>query len=870
MKLDWHSKSTTDVLNELRTSEHGLEKHEAKKRLELYGPNKLPDSKKISYFRILIDQFKNALVIILIIAVIISFFLNEYIDASVILLIVVINTFIGFWQELKAEQAIESLRKVNPTKSLVLRDNKQHLIDSIDIVPGDILILNSGDKVGADARLLEVAELKVNESILTGEFIGEEKFTEIIEASTVVADRKNMVFSATTVESGRGKAVVVSTGEETEVGKIATLVNTEKKDLTPLQKRLNQFTSYITKITLIVIIPIIILSYFRGESWIHIFELSISLAVSAVPEGLAVIVTIALALGIKRMFKNNVLIRKLPVVEVLGSTDIICTDKTGTITTNQMTANEFYMFNKVVDLADTSKLTRLELEEMKDIFKLFILSSDADAEGGDPTEIGLIKKAHELGLDSKVMREKNKRISEIPFSSEYKYMATSISDIGMLVKGAPEKVIELCGFVRVGSKIEKLTADKKEKILKINAQIASEGGRVLALAIKKEKQEKVKHEHLKDFIFEGLVSLIDPPRIEVAAAIKDFYAAGIRVIVITGDNELTAQAIAKKVGIKTDGALTGYDLDKLDEKELCEKVEKVSIYARVNSEHKLKILKALQKNGHIVAMGGDGVNDSPAIKKSDIGFSVGSGTELAKEVSDMILLDDNFATLPNAIREGRIIFQNIRNFLKLLLSSNFDEILLITTSIIVGAPLALVPIQILWINLLTDGLPALALAVDGENEDVMKKHPNSDKDALFKGLLQFIAITGIIAFIMAFALFSAVYPWWNDEFKPDGLLDKARTMVFAASVCFDLVLVFICRTKYFAFGKYAWNNVKLLGAVIISFVLLAFAIYVPLLNEIFSTVALSLQEIIVVGIFVFVATSLLEIFKLVYYRNKEF
>lgn len=870
MKLDWHSKSPEDVINELKTSEHGLDKPEAKKRFELYGPNKLPDSKKINYLTIFIDQFKNVLIVILIIAVTISFLLGEYIDGFVVLLIIIINTVIGFWQEVNAEKAIEALKKVNPSKSLILREGKQHLLDSENLVPGDIMILNAGDKVGADARLIEVAEFRVNESILTGEFIGEEKFIEIIKPETVVADRKNMVFSGTTVETGRAKAVVVTTGEETEIGKIAELVNTEKKQLTPLQKRLNQLTSYITRLTLIVIVPIILLSIIRGEELFYIFELSTSLAVSAVPEGLAVIVTIALALGVKRMLEKNVLVRKLPVVEVLGSADIICTDKTGTITTNQMTASEFYTYEAAIDLSDLQKLKKDKLEEIKEVFKLFILSSDADSQGGDPTEIGLIKKADELGLDAENVRKENKRISEIPFSSEYKYMATSIKEIGIVAKGAPEEILELCDSVRIGKKIEKLTKASKEKILKENSKIASQGGRVLALATKPDKHEKIKHENLRGMIFEGLVSLIDPPRKEVAQAIEDFYCAGIRVIVITGDNELTAQAVAKKVGIKTEGALTGYDMDKLDEKELREKVEEVSIYARVNSEHKLKILKALQSNGHIVAMGGDGVNDTPAIKKADIGFSVGTGTELAKEVSDMILIDDNFANLPAAIREGRVIFQNIRNFLKLLLSSNFDEILLIATSVIVGAPVALVPIQILWINLLSDGLPALALAVDKEKEDVMKKHPNSDSDSLFKGLIQFILIAGFIAFVMAFALFSVVYPWWNDTFKPDYQLDKARTMVFASSVIFELILVFICRTKHFAFGKFAWTNLKLVGAVALSFLLLVLAIYIPFLNKIFNTVALSMQEVLVVACFVTVASALLEIFKLVYYRRKEF
>lgn len=897
MEQNWHSLTYKEVIKNLNSDmKHGLTADRIEVLSRKYGLNKLPEAEKTNMYTILLRQFFSPLILILLVAGIVTFVLHEYVDSVVIFIVVIVNSIIGFTQELKAERAIESLKEHEILRSYVIRDGVQKIVDADDLVPGDIVLIKAGDKVPADLRLIETINLRIDESILTGESISSRKQTKKLEDKIAIGDRTNIAYSRTIVTQGKGYGIVVETGANSQIGQISELVHKSKIPPTPLQKKLKHLALILGVISIVIMIPIIILGVIENMDMLQIFELAVSLAVSAVPEGLPAIITISLAFGVKRMLKVNALIRRLPVVEVLGSTDVICTDKTGTLTTNEMVVTEVYLMNSFYRFYGNGYETNGEIYSMdidnawdktafqmksenfvqknikKDInLENFLIAgtlcNDATVNIGDPTEKAIVVAAAKKGINVETLRETHTRVNEIPFSSENMYMVTVNKGVGKILKGASEKVLNLCNDVIDENGERKILSTKdKEEILDLNSSMAERGLRVLAIAMSNDVSDL----NEKDYSFLGLVGMFDPPRKEVKEAIEASYNAGIRVVMITGDHALTAKSIAEQVGIDSNSVITGLEIDDMNENTLRKKVEECSIFARVTSEHKLKILSALQMNNHVVGMGGDGVNDAPAVKRADIGFSVGDGTELTKEVSDMILMDNNFATLPKAIKEGRVIYQNIRNFLKLLLSANFDEIFAILFSLILQIPVIFIPIHILWINLLTDGPPAIAMSLDKPQDDIMQMKPRDRDKSILSGIFPFIIFAGVLGCLVGFVIFSINYPWWDRQFNDPILLSLARTAVFVETVMFELVVVFIVRTKHFAFSKSAFQNKSLLFAVGLSFILLLGALYLPGINTLLKAYPLPMMQWVQIIISTILVTGMLEIFKIYYYRNKEF
>lgn len=721
--LNYHNLKIHELYSKLDSSQNGLSRGQAVKKLQEFGLNKLKEKKAYSIFSLLISQFTDLLVIILLIAGFFSYLVGEHIDAIAIFSIVVVNGLLGFLQEFKAEKSMEALKKMETLEARVWRDNQEISIPAEEIVPGDIIALYEGEKIPADARLIEAFSLEVDESMLTGESLPVCKKVEIFPESTALADRKNMVYSSCVVTKGRAKAIVVMTGMNTEIGKIATDIQEAEENLTPLQKALDKLGKVLGMISLGVAIPGLVLGILFGRDLVEMLMMAISLAVSAIPEGLPIVVTIALALGIKRMVKVNVLVRKLSTAEALGGTDTICSDKTGTITHNKMTVTNIFipkvgLYKILGEGYDTSGTISFDKEgsnelkivgngdeeKLKNALQDSVLSSDATFDFGDPTEKALVVALRKARINEEILRQEFKRIDEIPFNSTDKFMAVTVqkeSGNTAILKGAPEIVFEFC----------QIDAKEKQLLSSVNENLAKQGLRVLALAEKK-LTGKQKMSELHDYQIVALVGMYDPPRETVKESIEICHQAGIRVLMITGDHKNTAEAIAKKIGLETDGVLTGNEIDALSEDEFKRVVEKVNVYARVSPKHKVLVLTTLQELGHQVAMTGDGVNDAPAIKRADVGVAVGSGTDLTKGISDLILLDDDFSTIPKAIKEGRRIFFNIKKFVRFLISANFDEIFGIFSAIILGLPLTFLPIQILWLNLATDSLPALALTTD--------------------------------------------------------------------------------------------------------------------------------------------------------------
>ena len=706
-----HDKKIDDIFRELKTNKEGLTDAEANERLKKYGYNEIKREKKISPIKILLQQFNNVLIYILIAAVIVSIFLNEKEDAIIIGIIVIVNAIIGFRIEYKAEKSIEALKKLASLKATVIRDGHEKDIDSKLLVPGDIVKLETGDKIPADSRLIEIVELKTQEASLTGESSPVKKELKTLPAKTQLADRINMVFSSTIITSGKGKAIVTQTGMQSQIGTIAKLIEEAEAEPTPLQNKLAKLGRRLGAITFVIVLIVFISGILKGEPLLEFFIFSVALAVAAIPEGLPIVVTIGLSIGVQRMIKRNALIRKLPSVETLGSTTVICTDKTGTLTKNEMTVKKIYANGKIIDVSGSGYVKKGEFlinnkkinpKEFQLLLRIGALNNDAAFDKknviGDPTEAALIVSAAKAGIDKDIVQDKFPRKDEIPFTSERKMMTTMHSINGenlAYVKGAPEVVLQKCNFIYENNKIKKLSEKRKNEILEINEQFANNALRVLGFAYKT-VMDKSRVE--KNLIFVGLQGMMDPPRTEVKEAIKKCKLAGIKVVVITGDNEITAKAVAHAIGIEGK-SINGRDLDKIKDKELEKYAEEISIYARVNPIHKNKIVAALKKLGHTVAMTGDGVNDAPALKKADIGISMGiTGTDVAKEASDMILTDDNFASIVNAVEEGRGIYDNIKKFVEYLLSSNLGEVLTIFVAIMIGLPLPLIAIMILSLS----------------------------------------------------------------------------------------------------------------------------------------------------------------------------
>lgn len=846
--MNWHSKTAEETGLMLNTdTAYGLSDSEAEKRLEEYGENTIESSKKkkgiIGRF---FAQLNDIMIIILLAASAASFGVSllkgeaDFTDSVIIIAIVILNAVMGVFQESRAEKAVEELKKMSAPKARVIRSGKIKEIPSEEIVPGDILILEAGDMVSADARIIENNGLMTDESALTGESHPVSKNTDNYAENTPVADRLNMVYSSSYITGGRGKAAVTATGMSTEVGKIASMIDDSQDSETPLQKRLDN-TGKILGITAIGICAVIfVIGIMRKYAPFDMFMTSISLAVAAIPEGLPAIVTIVLAIGTQTMSKKNTIVRTLPAVETLGSAEVICTDKTGTLTKNKMKAV------KIRGLSD-----KMSLNDKKFVIRLAALCTDCRYEDrryiGEPTEVAVVEAAEEMGEKKERLEAVMPRIDEIPFSSERKMM-TTVQDFGTdeklcITKGAPERVLKLCKFASPDIKMDKRTYSELEKA---NESMASSGLRVLAVAYKQTSKSDRQPEN--DLIFAGFIGMTDPPRDEAADAVAECRKAGIKVVMITGDHALTAKAIAEQTGIYNDGSLvvSGTELDNMDEKILDSKLEDISVFARVSPEHKLKIVEAYKRKGKIVAMTGDGVNDAPALKTADIGCAMGgNGTDVAKGASDMIITDDNFATIVSAVREGRIIYGNIRKSVHFLLSSNIGEILTVFLAMLFGWGAPLLPIHLLWVNLITDSLPAVALGLDRPEDDVMEKGPASaDKNLFADGLGERIAFEGIMIGALALMAFGA------GRMLSDSMQQEtAMTMAFAVLSLSQLVHAFNMRSEKSIFRIHLFSNKFLCLAFVIGTLMQAAVISIPALAQIFSAVPLNgMQWAVVAGL----------------------
>lgn len=832
----YHNLTQQEIEKQLIVDTHqGLSTHEAKKRLEEYWTNQLESKKTFSLIKIVLSQFTDPLVIVLIGATILSLILQEYSDAIVIGAIVCINALFGFVQEYKAEKSIAMLSKLTSPTVKVVRSGKEQIMAAALLVPWDIVWIQAGDKINADMRLIETVDLSIDESILTGESKTVKKSTQLLQAQTIVAERSNMVFAGTIVATGKWIGIVVYTWMQTQLGTIAKMVQTTNDTQTPLQKKLKRLWILLGIVALSVCALVMIVGLLKGQSWIDMLFVIISLAVSAIPEWLPAVVTIILAIWVQKMYKQHALIRKLKAVETLWSTTIICTDKTGTITQNRMSVVVAYIDGKIIDF---KKKLKHPVHQYIHIWDCMVNCNDAHLPHiGDPTELALLQKAEDVGVTNY-----KKRTNEIPFTSENKYMVTIHTDIGY-IKWSPEVVLTMCNTYEENGKKHPLTIQKKQEILQILEKMTSQALRVLALWYNDAKSST--------YTFTGLIGLMDPPRKEVKTALQLCKKAWIGIIMITWDNKDTALAIAKAVGI-TGKAMTGSELDALGD--ISQLPEGVHIFARVNPAHKVKILQLLQDQGHIVAMTGDGVNDAPALKKADVGVAMSmKWTDVAREAADMILVDDNFASIVSAIGFWRTIYTNIKKCVKFMLAVNFNEILVVVISILAGMPIAMLPIQILWINLVTESLPTLALGKEESEVDNMQKWPRARTEHILSWSWKFIIMTTLMGSISMFILF-------QKELEISGI-DKARTIVVTAFIFFELCMAFAARSDIHNIRNLKTNK-YLIGAVGISILLQMIAIYTPLNSFLYFT-PLDIQDripIISIGVFWLIFFEIIKFF----------
>lgn len=848
----------------------GLTSQEAQKRLLKYGPNVLEEGRRVSPIQIFLNQFQDFMVMVLLAATLISALMGELADALTITVIVILNAILGFVQEYKTEKSLEALKKLAAPSAKVLRDGEEKEVEASQIVIDDVILLGAGDKVPADALLIEAHNLEVDESILTGESVPVHKEAPLNLNRTAVESR-NMVYMGTVVTKGKGKAVVTATGMQTEMGKIAGMMKEIEGEETPLQKRLNKLGKVLVVLALFICGAVTVMGIIRGEPIYYMFLSGVSLAVAAIPEGLPAVVTISLAIGVQRMLKRNALIRKLPAVETLGCTNVICTDKTGTLTENKMTVTKVFCDEEVFDvrgkeneeLIKKKNISRSALRKMleigalcnnvkvkKESIKMGREVLEEDKYIGDPTEAAIFSFSLKSGISQDFL-SKIKRIEEIPFDSERKRMTVIVEIDGekyAYTKGAPDVILELCSFKYVNGKEVPLTPFDKKRALDVNESFGKEALRVLAFAYKKlpSKSPIIAEFVERDLVFVGLEGMIDPPRKEVYDAVLKCKMAGIKPVMVTGDHKVTATAIAKELNILVEGerVITGKDLDEMTDKELEKTCTNVSVYARVTPKHKYRIVRALKNRGFTVAMTGDGVNDAPALKEADIGIAMGKGgTEVAKEASSMILLDDNFATIVAAVEEGRIIYDNIRKFIRFLLSCNFGEVLTMFFAALMSLKLPLVPIQILMVNLVTDGLPALALGLDPPEKDIMRMKPRDANESVFsRGLGLRIFIVGVLIGISTVGAYVFALGYAG--------LEKARTIAFATLVTVEMIHAFECRSeRHLIFELGFFTNPYLVLAVLSSFLIFLSTVYIKPLGVIFKTVPLDAYDWLVVVFF---------------------
>lgn len=878
MEKNWHSLAAKDCLGILESTPSGLTQQQVADRLQKFGANQLVEGTKVSLLTIFFNQFRDFMIIVLIVATLISGLLREYTDAVTIIAIIVLNGVLGFVQEVKAERSLATLKELTAPTATVRRDGKVEHVAARELVPGDVVVLEGGDRVPADGRILSSAGLDVEESSLTGESVPAGKQANTyVDPVSALGDRTNMVYMGTLVTRGKADVLVTETGMNTEMGKIADLMQQSEDTLTPLQQRLDQLGKALVWVALAITLLVVVAGVMHGQDVYQMFLAGVSLAVAAIPEGLPAIVTIALALGVQRMIKRNAIVRKLPSVETLGCATVVCSDKTGTLTQNRMTVQRVWSDGAwfgvtgagytpvgefVYEDHAISPMRRPGLKWMVEIAAACnnaVMSSVVNEEGeeqwacnGDPTEGALLVMAKKAGFDDP--DSVFKRIDELPFDSDRKLMSVLVKrgdDVYLLVKGAPDVLLEHTDKILTNGREEPMSSGLRKQVIAANQQMASTALRNLACGYRKFRSvEAAKAEGNPEncLVFVGVCGMMDPPRAEVYHAIRQCHDAGIRTIMITGDHQGTATAIARQLEILPPGGLvmTGAQLDEVTDEVLQQKVADVFVYARVTPEHKLRIVRALQANGEIVAMTGDGVNDAPAIKQADIGIAMGqSGTDVAKEASDLILADDNFATIVAAVEEGRGIYDNIKKFIRYLLASNVGEIVTMFIAMLAGLPLPLLPIQILWVNLVTDGLPAIALGVDPAEKDIMSRPPRKVDEGIFaKGLSVKILSRGVLIGAVTLAVF--VWALKSQPAQPGTLL-RAQTMAYATLTMSQFILVFDCRSVEGGILKRNFfENIWLILAVLVSLGLFLMTMYVPALAKVFSTVHLQLHEWIIV------------------------
>ena len=898
MEKEWFNRDINETAKELNTDvKNGLKNSELSSRYEKYGYNELKAKKKKGLLVKFLEQFKDFMIIILIIAAVVSGIVgiqegDGITDTIIILIVVVLNAIIGVAQESKAEKSLEALQKMSSHAAKVIRDGKLSVIPSRELVPGDVVVLDTGDYIPADLRIVEAINLKSQESALTGESVPVEKSQDTIEGIVDLGDRKNILFSSSLVTYGRGKGIVIGTGMDTEVGKIAKMIDETDKSETPLQKKLNNLGKTLGIVALLLCAVIFVVGTLYGKEPIHMFMTAVSLAVAAIPEGLAAVSTIVLAIGVQRMVKKNAIVKKLPAVETLGCASVICSDKTGTLTQNKMTVKKIFVNDKVYNIDEIEDKS----DELDKLVRAGMLCNDTKIgeDGtltGDPTETALIDIGFNLGYEGYILEE-NPRTFEIPFDSDRKLMTTvhklnDNEEYIVYTKGGLDELLKCCNKYSINGEIKSDLDEYKSLILGTNKTLAEKALRVLAFAYKIINHPLTQDDIAnleKDLTYVGICGMIDPPREEVKEAVKKCVSAGIKTVMITGDHKITATAIAKELGIlkNESEAITGSELEEMSDEELKNRVRNISVYARVSPEHKVRIVKAWQANGEVVAMTGDGVNDAPALKNADIGCAMGIvGTDVSKEAADVILTDDNFSTIVSAVEEGRRIYDNILKAIAFLLSSNIGEIVVLFLAIMLTPLLAklfniadisklepLLPMHILWINLVTDSLPALALAVDPADKNNMKRKPIKNSKGIFnKSMTWRIMYQGIwIGLITLVAFIIGLSSEGDSAYK----ISVGQTMAFSVLALSELVHVFNIRKNYESiFKSNPFNNGMLVLAIVTSALLMFVVLFIPALRDIFDLSVLPTDKLVETILLIFSPLFIVEIFKALKINGKE-